>query len=196
MEPIITSYDPADHYWKREDGQFYSSRAGAYVGDDDTALLLWRQRGGVETRFPKDTDGSESEEILRAILRQQGIELFASESVARRRAAYVEESDAFRNEALSYQTEAQAWLLEGNEEKAAAAKAKAETALHAYLEAKQTIRDRIPDEAFRVNSSGSTYHRLTCSYATGAGIDMTLGGIALKHPTAKPCSRCNPPALA
>ena len=63
----------------------------------------------------------------------------------KRRAAYFMEADVFRNEALSYQAEADAWRRAENEERAAEADAKADAALAAYLAKKEEIRARYPD---------------------------------------------------
>lgn len=63
----------------------------------------------------------------------------------KRHDAYIAEADIFRDEAMSYQLEADAWRLEGNLEKAAEAEAERDEALKAYLAKKEEIRARYPD---------------------------------------------------
>ncbi|MCD8352434.1 MAG: hypothetical protein LUC93_17660 [Planctomycetaceae bacterium] len=52
----------------------------------------------------------------------------------------------------------------------------------------------LPEVAYILNSTG-TYHLTTCSYASENGELLTVDAIRTARPDAKPCSRCNPPAL-
>lgn len=112
----------------------------------------------------------------------------------KRRAAYFREADAIRNEALSYQAEADAWRLAGNEARASAAETKAAASLAEYLAKKEEIRERYPDPSYTLAASG-VYHAAGCSYAASDGEKLTLEQIAARNASAKPCARCKPPAL-
>lgn len=48
---------------------------------------------------------------------------------------------------------------------------------------------------FLLNNTGATYHRWDCDDAK-SGKKMTLEAIAESKPDAKPCTKCNPPALS
>ena len=111
----------------------------------------------------------------------------------RRRLAYEQEADVYRDQAISYEVEAEAWALEGNEPMAQAARAKADASRREYLARKQEIRRAFPDadEVYYLGASG-TYHRTGCSYITASAETVTLSEIT---PGAKACSRCNPPAV-
>ncbi|MCD7896972.1 MAG: hypothetical protein LUG50_09910, partial [Planctomycetaceae bacterium] len=64
-----------------------------------------------------------------------------------RAAAYAAEADPIKAKAEDYQTEADAWRLDGNDAMAAEAQAKADAYLREYLEKKLAIRQRFPDAA-------------------------------------------------
>ena len=64
----------------------------------------------------------------------------------KREAAYRVEADPIKEKALAYRTEADAWLLFPDEAKAAEVREWANTLLAQYLEKKQEIRERFPDE--------------------------------------------------
>lgn len=57
-------FDPADHYWfvAGDEGQVYSSKAGAYVPAKDAGLALWRADGRAPTRI---VDAFELDAVLR-----------------------------------------------------------------------------------------------------------------------------------
>lgn len=112
----------------------------------------------------------------------------------KREDAYLLEVDQYRNDALSYQLEANAYRLDGNLTAAVAAEEKMNAALRCYRDKKEEIRARFPDTKYLLSPTG-TYHDTACSY-TGQSSDLlTLAEIAGRNPGAKPCSRCNPPTL-
>lgn len=187
----------SDHYWARKDGRVYSSKRQGYVPNDDPDYLDWLASGKTPSTFPPGPDREDSENELRNVLRQHGLVAFEDDVPPDRlrAGAYKAEADAFRDDALSYQVEADAWRLAGNDDKADKAQEKADAALKKYLERKEAIRTRLPDIVYRINTAGSTYHKTNCSYASGVGSDLTLAELAEKYPAAKACSRCNPPAL-
>lgn len=50
-----------------------------------------------------------------------------------------------------------------------------------------------PAALYRLNSAGTLYHTLTCSYGSETAEQLSLADIAAQHPGANPCGRCNPP---
>ena len=111
-----------------------------------------------------------------------------------RHGAYVLEADPLRDEALSYQLEADAYRLDGNLTAAVMAEERMNAALRLYREKKEEIRARFPDAKYLLGPTG-TYHDTACSYSGQSSDLLTLAEIAGRNPGAKPCSRCNPPTL-
>ena len=113
----------------------------------------------------------------------------------KRREAYEQEADCFRDQAISYEEEGKAWTEAGDAKRAEEALENARLARVEYLARKKEIRERYPDpdaERFLLNPTGM-YHRSTCGYAGSAAQSVTLAELT---PGAKPCSRCNPPTVA
>lgn len=114
-----------------------------------------------------------------------------------RRAAYVLDADALFLKAQHYQAEAEGHRLNEHLDLALAAEEKARDFLRAYAAKKSEIRALYPDaepEKYCLNPSG-TYHRAECASASESGMLLTLTALTGSRPDAKPCSRCNPPAL-
>lgn len=157
--------------------------------------------GQTEEPWPEEPPG------MCAVRGQIGWELVPAEDL--RRAAYTAEADVFRDQAVSYQQEAEAWRNAGNEDRAASATDKAKEALRQYLEKKEEIRARFPEasaapmsapmeadaeEKFALMPTG-TYHRQSCSYVTDTAELATLAEIDSGIPDAKPCGHCKPPTM-
>lgn len=159
-------YNPADHYWLREDGRIYSSARQAYIDLDNPAYQAWVKRGGSATRFPKGPDRKESDDEMRVVLKKHGLAMFPGE---------VADGEKELLEKLA----ARVTVLE--EENAA-------------LRSSQGREDGYAGETlYRLNSAGTLYHTLACSYGSETATQLSLSDIAAKHPSAKPCGRCAPP---
>lgn len=143
----LFAFNPADHYWVRQDGRIYSSGRQEYVSDLCGEYEEWLSAGGIATPFPLDADGEESEDVLRVGLAKLGFAMFRNDEKPseRRERAYMSEVDAIREKVLSYQVEADGWILLGDAEKATAAVEKSESALREYVMGKERIRSRYPD---------------------------------------------------
>lgn len=112
----------------------------------------------------------------------------------RREAAYVAEADIYRDKAISYEVEAEACRLDGDLAAALAAEEKMNAALRLYRAKKEEIRARYPDPGYILATSG-VYHVETCAYVPAGGTPLPLAAIRASNPNARPCGRCNPPAL-
>lgn len=147
----------------------------------------------------------------------------AMDASEKRAAQYRARADPYRDAALSYQAEAAAWRLLGDEEMALAAAAKMDEQLRRYLSAKEAVRSETTysaecqnEEAAETASTGEgekaatpesgaeryyltrsgTYHAEGCAYTTAAGEWLAPAEIAARKKDARPCSRCEPPPLA
>lgn len=138
-------YEPYDHYWEKNDGTFFSSARCIEVDSEDIYFREWVAAGGVASPYPRNSAGAESGEQLEQMLAPLGIVNANESPEKKRRAAYEAEADIFRDEALSYRLEAEAWMLENNGEVAAAAECRFREALGKYLDRKREIRARYPE---------------------------------------------------
>lgn len=134
---------------------------------------------------------------------QEGWELVSGEDL--RRAAYVAEADIYRDQGISYAEEAKALSDDGRDQDAHTATVKAAEARANYLAKKEEIRARYPDTS-AVSSAATvavapeclvykptgTYHRQSCTYATGAATLLSPMAIAALYPNARPCGHCQP----
>ncbi|MFS8114877.1 hypothetical protein QD460_24370 [Rhizobium jaguaris] len=73
---MTTIYNPANWYWRKEDGSIYSSAKRAFVKQDDPAFIIWSLLGQPPTPYPRDEEGRESEEQLEKAL-NDGLEYSA-----------------------------------------------------------------------------------------------------------------------
>ena len=61
-------YNPADWYWRAEDGRLFSSREGKEIAEDDGAFVAWSELGGIPTVWPRDDQGEQTQAALDAVL--------------------------------------------------------------------------------------------------------------------------------
>ena len=65
----IAAYDPADWYWRKEDGSLFSSARVATVSNEDETFLQWTQAGlRTPTNWPRDEHGAETVGALQSAL--------------------------------------------------------------------------------------------------------------------------------
>lgn len=137
----------------------------------------------------------------------------------KRQAAFMEQTDPIRDEALTYWAEAQGWRLAEDEAKSHLALEKCTRLLADYVAAKEAIRTAIPKEGVeeRVSvepeedggaavpaeptpaslylTASGTYHAPGCRYTAGAGEWLEPAALRSRRPTAKPCGLCRPGAV-
>lgn len=66
-------FNPADHYWRNDEGSIFSSRAMKTVSDTDAGYLDWLESGGIVTVWPRDDDGVQTDDALQAVLAPYGL---------------------------------------------------------------------------------------------------------------------------
>ncbi|MCD8351444.1 MAG: hypothetical protein LUC93_12625 [Planctomycetaceae bacterium] len=138
----------------------------------------------------------------------------------KRQAAFIEQTDPIRDQALTYWAEAQGWRLAGDEAKSQIALDKCTRLLTDYVTAKEAIRAAIRKEAAEesvqadaggesekggdvVNpapaslylTASGTYHAPGCRYTAGAGEWLQPSAVRSRRPTAKACGLCRPGAV-
>ncbi len=134
----------------------------------------------------------------------------------KRQAAFMENADPLRDEALTYWAEAQGWRLAGDDEKSRIALEKCTRLLADYVEIKEAIRNDIPKEAAELPvqkdkeagnpvpdsapasvylTASGTYHAPGCRYTSGAGEWLEPAAVRSRRPNAKACGLCRPGAI-
>lgn len=66
-------YNPADWYWKKDNGEIFASARGVIIAAADAKFKAWRETGGFATRWPVDDDGQQSMAALQSVLDPHGI---------------------------------------------------------------------------------------------------------------------------
>lgn len=132
-----------------------------------------------------------------------------------RRLAYEAEADSIREEARLYEDRAAVQRRLGNSEAATLAESREMALLEVWAAKIEEIQGLYPDpespeeqpevdntgqntngteDLYSLSNSG-TYHMAGCSYVSAGSALMNLIDINITNPQAKPCSRCNPPAM-
>ena len=63
----------ADWYWQASDGRVYSSKRGALVYPYDSGLKAFVGQHGAASPWPRDAQGSQTNQALREVLSAYGI---------------------------------------------------------------------------------------------------------------------------
>lgn len=66
-------YNPADWYWRADDGRLYSSAARAVVSGETASFADWLGGGGVPTIWPRDAVGDQTQAALDGVLMAAGV---------------------------------------------------------------------------------------------------------------------------
>lgn len=66
-------YDPANNYWKAEDGRIFSSAKIALVEESDLDFVAWLAAGYPPTLWPRDTQGAQTSAALQDVLTPYGL---------------------------------------------------------------------------------------------------------------------------
>lgn len=59
---------PHNHYWRRDDGKFFSSARSILVDETDPDLIAWFDAGNRTTRWPVDDNNEQTDEALQEVL--------------------------------------------------------------------------------------------------------------------------------
>jgi hypothetical protein len=66
-------FNPADHYWRDDEGSIFSSRAMKVVSSADEEYCGWLANGGVVTVWPRDDNDEQTDNALQAVLAPYGL---------------------------------------------------------------------------------------------------------------------------
>ena len=194
MDRYIAPFMPSNHYWVRVDGKVFSSARCAEYEAEDGIYQAWLAEGRLPTKYPCDELGNESVAELAKVLAVHGLRASPLTQTEKRKKAFAEEADVLRDEISGYREEAAARRQVGDDAGAVKVEDWARAKRVRWLEIREEIRERFPDDVYRISSSG-VYHLPTCSYAGDNGEALTLASIRSSRPDAKACLRCNPPAV-
>lgn len=66
-------FDPANWYWRADDGRIFDSARQATVADTDMHYQAWVGGGRCATRWPSDRDGAQTAAALQDVLAPYGL---------------------------------------------------------------------------------------------------------------------------
>lgn len=63
-------------FWQKENGQIYSSSKKSLIDKNNSDFMAWQKLGNSPTPWPRDENGSETDEALSEVLERYGLKLF------------------------------------------------------------------------------------------------------------------------